>query len=147
MEVVEVKEDGQRVHLAAGHLHSVGLVIVGPVAEVAHALGGEKAGGAGRFRVAGAHPAGGTAAGGVLQCGQGTPDVVALLLFGHLAGDETGGGLAVANEFPAAVLALLDEEGVVGGDGGVHGDCGRDAEPIEQVHDAEDSDAVAVLAL
>ena len=38
VEVVEVKEHGQRVHFAAGHLHAVGLVIVGPVAEVAQPL-------------------------------------------------------------------------------------------------------------
>ena len=35
VEVVEVKEHGQRVHFAAGHLHAVRLIIVGPVAEVA----------------------------------------------------------------------------------------------------------------
>jgi hypothetical protein len=74
-------------------------------------------------------------------------DVRALRGLGHVAGNHVGHGVAVAGDLHAMLLELCDHIGIARGGAGIDRRGRRYREPLQRLDDAEDADAVAVVAL
>ena len=147
IDIVQRQRDGQGVQLALGDFQGIGLLVVDPVADIADARLGQQLRrpcGLPRLR---AQPADGGCAGGAGQGFHGGLDVVPLLLLRHPAGDHAVDGDAVRDDLAAAAQAMAHQERIVLGGEGIHGDRRLDAVPVQHIQDAEDADAVAILAM
>jgi len=137
----------ERVELPGLRRHLIGLLVVAPVADVANALCGEKVGSVRRLLEVGAGPTDQALARGLLDRLDRGADILPLLIFGHADVDDAPARETVPDELGVALLALLDQERVVVGDGLVERQGGLDAVLVQRGEDAEDPDAIAVLVV
>ena len=74
-------------------------------------------------------------------------DVLPLLIFGHADVDDLAARQTVRNELGVTLLALLDQEGVVVGDGLIESQGWLDAVPVQHRENAEDTNTIAILVV
>ena len=131
--------------LPAVERHDVGLIVVGPVADVIATLGGEVIERVPGLLQAGAEPAARPRAGRLLDGRERVLDDARL--FARRRRVEAAGiAFAMAHPFPAPLVAFLDDRGVLGAKLAVERDRGADAVAVEHLHQAEHADPVAVVA-
>src|SRR5262249_2027649 len=121
-------------------------VVVDPVGDVAAPFLDQVVEGAPGLLQAGAEPAGGAAAGGLADALHHVADGVALVLGGNLV-EARGIGAAMAHEIPAKLDASRHDLRVMVAYVGVERDGAADAVGGEQIHQTDDADPVAVVAL
>ena len=130
---------------AAVEAHDVGLVVVGPVADIFAAFRRQQIGRVPGLLQPGAEPAGRPRAGRLCDRRERAVDD-AFLLAGRRFVEPPRVALAMPHPFPAELLALCDDLGMLRAKVAVERDGAADAVPRQHTHQPEHADAVAVVA-
>ena len=130
---------------AAVEAHDVGLVVVGPVADVFAAFRRQEVEGVPGLLQARAQPADRPRTGGVRNGRQRAPND-RLFLPRRRFVEAAGVAFAVTHPLPAALSTFVDDLGMIGAEVAVERDGGADAVAIERFHQAKDADPIAIVA-
>src|SRR6516165_5659036 len=145
--VIEIGMDAERVELPGFGGHLVGLLVVAPVAHIADTFRRQEVWGVQRLLEIRAGPANRPFARSLFDRLDRVADVRPFLVLGHTDMDDAPPREAVRDELGAALLAFLDQEWVVVGNGLVERQGRGDAVFVEHCEDAKDPDPIAVLVV
>ena len=131
--------------LAAVERHQRGLVVMHPIGHVFAAIGGEQIDRVPGLLQAGAEPADRTLPRSFLDGRERAMDDASLFVGRHLV-EPARVGLVVAHPLPAKLVAFLDDRRMLHAQIAVERHRGADAVTLQHLHQAENADAVAVVA-
>ena len=129
-----------------GRAHGERHVVVDPVADIVQPCFCQQAGRGHRFGFRGRQPAAYGLAAGLSQDGERVGDQRLFLVDRQAGVVQVVHVQAVGNDLPAALCAFPDERRVADGHCCIDRDRCADLVPFQGLHDAEDADAVAVVA-